>query len=227
MDKYQTLREKDNPSNNVFPNIATQNIPDSGVTTAKIIDGGVTTAKIEDGGVTTAKIANDAVVSGKIADGAVTTTKLGSRAVTGAKIALSTIVSENINSRTIVSDNIADNGINTRTIANGAVVRRHLSLARMPLDELLHDTYNVTDLASLAVAIRSILRMDSSFVVAINFVPSLTNEIAPVTFMVDASNMVSWWKADDTASLNDIVDDAGVTAFLAGDAKNIEVLLLN
>ena len=227
MDKYQTLKEKDNPSNNVYPNIATQNIPDSGVTTAKIIDGGITTAKIEDGGVSTTKIANDAVTSGKIADGAVTTAKLGSRAVTGAKIALFTITSSNIGGRAIVSDNIADNGIIARNIVNGAVVRRHLSLTRMPLDELLHDTYNVTDLVSLAVAIRSILRRDSSFAIAINFVPSSTNEIAPVAFMVDASNMVSWWKADDTASLNDIVDDAGVTAFLAGDAKNIEVLLLN
>lgn len=113
MDKYQTLREKDNPTNNVYPNIQSQNIPSRAVTgnqialatiktenltyscvqnqnldtgavsDTKIASNAVTTAKIATNAVTTAKIANEGVTTAKIADGAVTTLKLSSDAVRG------------------------------------------------------------------------------------------------------------------------------------------------
>ena len=111
MDKYQTLREKDNPANNVYPNIQSQNIPSRAVTgtqialgtiknenlafssvqnqnlasdavsDTKIASGAVTSAKIATGAVTTAKIADGAVTTAKIADGAITSFKLSGDAV--------------------------------------------------------------------------------------------------------------------------------------------------
>ena len=101
MDKYQTLREKDNPSNNVYPNIKTQNIPDEGVTTPKIDDDAITTAKIADGAITTAKIVDGAVTTAKISDGSITNAKLGNQIINTA--------------------NIADNAVTTDKIANGSI----------------------------------------------------------------------------------------------------------
>ena len=66
MDKYQTLREKDNPTNDVYPNIKTQNIPDSGVTTAKIANYAITADKIANANITTSKIQNGAVTLSKL-----------------------------------------------------------------------------------------------------------------------------------------------------------------
>ena len=89
MDKLQTLREKDNPENNVFPNIRTGNIPDSGVTTAKINDGAITSAKIASSAVTSAKIGSNAVTTGKIADSAITNGKLANSSVSLSKLGIS------------------------------------------------------------------------------------------------------------------------------------------
>lgn len=89
MDKLQTLREKDNPENNVFPNIKTGNIPDAGITTAKINDGAITTAKIASSAVTSAKLASNAVTTGKIADSAITNGKLANASVSLSKLGIS------------------------------------------------------------------------------------------------------------------------------------------
>lgn len=86
-DIITTLHPKDTVSDNLYPNIKTENIPNSGVTTAKINDSAVTTAKLNDGSVTTAKL-NDASVSTiKLVDSAVTSSKITDNAVTTAKIA--------------------------------------------------------------------------------------------------------------------------------------------
>lgn len=86
MDKYQTLREKDNPANNVYPNIQAQNIPDGAVSALKIADGSITADKIASNAVTSGKLASNAVTAGKIASGAVTSAKLADQGVTTAKI---------------------------------------------------------------------------------------------------------------------------------------------
>ena len=96
MDKYQTLREKDNPANDVYPNIKTQNIPDGGVTTAKINDGAVTTAKINDGAVTTTKINNGAITESKLDAFSVSSAKIQSGAITNVKLATSAVSSAKI-----------------------------------------------------------------------------------------------------------------------------------
>ena len=87
MDKFQTLREKNNPSNNVYPDIKGQNIPDGAVTTPKIADNAITTPKIADNAITSSKIADDSITTDMIEDSAVTTIKIASSAVTMAKIA--------------------------------------------------------------------------------------------------------------------------------------------
>lgn len=87
MDKYQTLREKDNPSNNVYPNIKSQNIPSLAITTDKLAPNAVTAGKIGNYEVSTLKIAPNAVTEPKIASGAVTTTKIADNAITANKIA--------------------------------------------------------------------------------------------------------------------------------------------
>lgn len=96
MDKYQTLREKDTPTNNVYPNIKAQNIPSSAITASKIASGAVTASKIGNEAVQAQHlspacvehnaIALDAVESAQIASNAVTTAKIADDAVTLAKI---------------------------------------------------------------------------------------------------------------------------------------------
>lgn len=98
MDKFQTLREKDNPSNNVYPNIQGSNIPAGAVTTDKIADFNVTENKIAQNAVTAGKIQNSAVTNNKIANNAVTTDKISDGSVTGAKLNLA---NDDLRSQTI------------------------------------------------------------------------------------------------------------------------------
>ena len=138
MDKFQTLREKDNPANNVYPNIQTQNIPDSAVVTAKIADsaitavklatGSVTTAKIDSNSVTSGKIATGAVTEGKIAIGAVTESKIADGAVTTAKIANGAVTTAKIADGAVTWAKIADNAVRDNKIANNGVSYRHLNI---------------------------------------------------------------------------------------------------
>ena len=96
-DIITTLHEKNNPSNKIYPDIKSENIPENAVTTPKLTnnavtgekinDGSISTAKIQDGAVTTTKIANGSITGEKIADGSITTNKLGDGAVTTTKIA--------------------------------------------------------------------------------------------------------------------------------------------
>lgn len=81
-----TLKTK-NTQEDVYPNIQTSNIPDSGVTSAKIASSAISASKIGSGAVTEPKIGGSAVTTTKIATGAVTTTKIADNAVTDAKIA--------------------------------------------------------------------------------------------------------------------------------------------
>ena len=61
-----TLKEKGTPTNSVYPNIKSDNIPDNAVTSPKIADGSITTTKINDGAVTTTKINDGAVTINKL-----------------------------------------------------------------------------------------------------------------------------------------------------------------
>lgn len=90
------LKRQNTPEDNVYPNIKSDNIPDSAileskiansaVTSGKIADSAVISNKIADSAVTSGKIANNAVASGKIADSAITSAKLANNAVTHGKI---------------------------------------------------------------------------------------------------------------------------------------------
>ena len=111
MDKFQTLREKNTPTNNVYPNIQTQNIPDGGVTTAKLATGAVSTAKIADDAVSTTKIASQAVTSAKIA----------SQAVTSGKIATGAVITDKIGDSMITRPKLVDGVINASKISDNSI----------------------------------------------------------------------------------------------------------
>lgn len=81
-----TLKTK-TTQEDVYPNIQTSNIPDSGVTASKIAPSAVTANKIDSGAVTEAKLSSNSVTSAKIASSAVTSTKLATNAVSETKIA--------------------------------------------------------------------------------------------------------------------------------------------
>ena len=97
MDKFQTLREKDNPSNNVYPNVKPQNIPSDAITTEKIVDGAVTGGKIANYTITSSKIVPEAVTGDKIAQNAVSSSRLASGAVTTPKIVNEAITEPKLN----------------------------------------------------------------------------------------------------------------------------------
>lgn len=161
MDKYQTLREKDNPSNNVYPNIQSQNIPSRAVTGNQIAlgtiknenlsfscvqnqnldTGAVTDTKIASNSVTTAKIATSAVTTAKIADGAVTTAKIGDGAVTTLKLS-SDAVRGCVGSHWLV-----DEDIQTRD-ALDAWIRLQLGFGRLAVYD---DGTNIATLSGISI----------------------------------------------------------------------------
>lgn len=149
MDKYQTLREKDNPENNVYPNIKGANIPSSSITASKIASGAVTTSKIADSNVTESKIAPNAVSTGKIVNGAVSADKIASNAVTNAKIANGAISNEKIDpasirasSLDIIREKLSDVLEGVSTIADLYTALREL--IRKPLVRFFEDISNET-----------------------------------------------------------------------------------
>lgn len=66
-----TLHEKGNPSNEVYPNIKGENIPENAITTSKVNDNAITNEKINDGAISTSKIQDGAIDNNKIGIGAV------------------------------------------------------------------------------------------------------------------------------------------------------------
>lgn len=110
-DLIKTLQSKANPTDNVYPNIKGENIPDNAVTTPKLNNNAVTTQKINDGAITTAKIT----------DGAVTTSKINSNAVTSGKIATGAVTNTKIDDGAVTSGKIAVGAVSTAKIADGAV----------------------------------------------------------------------------------------------------------
>lgn len=66
---YETLKKKNDPSVEVYPNIESQNIPNNAIDTSKISDGAITTNKIVDNTIITDKIVDKAVTKDKLATG--------------------------------------------------------------------------------------------------------------------------------------------------------------
>ena len=71
-----TLHEKGNPSNEVYPNIKGENIPNSAITTSKVNDNAITNEKINDGAISTSKIQDGAITGNKIPLNTISNTKL-------------------------------------------------------------------------------------------------------------------------------------------------------
>ena len=75
-DIITTLHEKGNPSNEVYPNIKGENIPDNSITTTKLSDNAITNEKVNDGAISTSKIQNGAITDNKIPLNTISNTKL-------------------------------------------------------------------------------------------------------------------------------------------------------
>ena len=75
-DIITTLHEKGNPSNQVYPNIKGDNIPNNAITTSKVNDNAITNEKINDGAISTAKIQDGAITDNKIPLNTISNTKL-------------------------------------------------------------------------------------------------------------------------------------------------------
>lgn len=69
-DIITTLKEKGTPTNSVYPNIVSDNIPNNAITNTKIADGSITTNKIVDGAITTNKIVDGAITINKLENNA-------------------------------------------------------------------------------------------------------------------------------------------------------------
>ena len=136
MDKFQTLREKDNPSNNVYPNIQGSNIP----------SGAVTTDKIADFNVTENKIAQNAVTSGKINNSAVTTDKLANNAVTTAKIT----------DGSVTNGKIANGAITGSKIDPASIQAIHMDITKVSLSSVIED---ITTIAELVTRLKALMRL--------------------------------------------------------------------
>ena len=87
MDIITTLHPKDNPNDDLYPNIKEDNIPLGSVSTSKLSDESVTTPKLANESVTSTKLANESVTSTKLANESITSTKLANGSVTSTKLA--------------------------------------------------------------------------------------------------------------------------------------------
>lgn len=141
---YTTLKQKTSQED-VFPNIDTQNIPDSGVTTAKIADLAVTTAKIKDSSVTSAKIASNAVDTSQLANQAVTTTKIAGLSVTSVKLATNSVTTAKIVDSAVTTDKIADYSVTTDKIADYSVTTPKIASGSINGSKLVAGHYMLQD----------------------------------------------------------------------------------
>ena len=211
MDKYQTLREKANPSNNVYPNIKTQNIPDGGVPTAKIADGSVTTAKIADGAIIAIKLGSGSVTTAKIDSNAVTSGKIATSAVITAKIADGAVTTDKVADANITTAKIADNAITTAKIGDGEITIAKLKRYRFSLNDFM---LRYPDFASF-IAFMDSLNITSKYHLTFMGVSGLyTNKFewaynGTEIYFHFFDNVALDWKTDR------IYDDASYTTFFA------------
>lgn len=195
--KITTLKAKTS-GDDVYPNILAQNIPSSAVNNTKIADNAISKSKMQ----------NDSVGTNQIEDGAITNSKIGVNAVTA----------YSINDGAVDNDQLHVNAV---------------SAAKMKLYEenilgALTD-YDIPygTLADFAAALKNIMTLGNPFwAIRFWYRGSGTNEVYPVTFEVDGSNMVTWRRSDDYSQANDLTSDADVLSFIAGDGARINVLFL-
>lgn len=119
---YETLRKKNDPTIEVYPNIESQNIP----------NGAVTETKLGTNAVTTGKLANSSVNSNKLSDGAVTTNKIGTFAVTNEKIA----------DNSISNAKMQNDSVNTANIVNGSITQDKIRASAVGTIEMADGSIN-------------------------------------------------------------------------------------
>ena len=117
---YETLKKKDDPTVEVYPNIESDNIPTGAITTSKIPTGAITTDKIADGNVNTSKIADNSITTPKIVSSAITTDKINSKAVTEDK--LSDDVTDKLNRK------LYSHHVNIRVTINSIVYHFYINI---------------------------------------------------------------------------------------------------
>lgn len=198
MDKFQTLREKDNPSNNVYPNVKSQNIPSDAITSEKIVDGAVTLSKLASSSVNSSKIVPEAVTGDKIAPNAVSSSRLASNAVTTPKITDEAITEPKLN-------------IKTNTLAL-YMIEKGISPA------------NNTP-AELANAFGRIIKSMDALVLSI-YLETSALVVAPV-FLSKSASTPSWVFGYDFATIYNATSVSDVTNFLTGIAQFIHIVYID
>lgn len=200
MDKFQTLREKDNPSNNVYPNVKSQNIPSDAITTEKIVDGAITLSKLASSSVNTSKIVPEAVTGDKLATGAVTSTRLASNAVTSQKI------------------------------SNQAVTERKLNIKQLSFIDWCAFQGEMQNLTwqDLGIAFAHLITQTYGLTISLHYETG-ANQREQVFLGVDASGAPYWYKSGDFTEQNFISADADVVTFMGagGDGNNIFVTFID
>ncbi len=106
-----TLHPKGSLTDNLYPNILSDNIPDAAINTAKIADGSITSAKIGNYEVKSTNLDDDSVSTAKLIDQSVTNTKLSDNSISSGKI----------RSNAVTTAKIADANVTTAKIADGNV----------------------------------------------------------------------------------------------------------
>lgn len=200
MDKFQTLREKDNPSNNVYPNVKSQNIPRDAITSEKIVDGAVTGSKIANFSITSSKLNSEAVTGDKIAPNAVSASRLASNAVTSQKI------------------------------ANQAVTERKLNIKQLSFIEwcALQGEMQSLTWQNLGIAFAHLITQTYGLTISLHYETG-ANQREQVFLGVDASGAPYWLKSGDFTEQNFVSSDADVVTFMGagGDGNNIFVTFID
>lgn len=115
---YETLRKKNDPTIEVYPNIESQNIPSGAVTETKIGTNAVTTGKLANSAVNSNKLADGAIISTKLADGAVTTNKIADNSISNAKMQFDSVGTSNIVNYAVTTDKLAPSSVSDGQLSN-------------------------------------------------------------------------------------------------------------
>lgn len=198
MDKIQTLREKDNPSNNVYPNVLPQNIPANAITTAKIVDEAVTSNKIAPISITSAKIVPEAVTGDKIASGAVSSSRLASNSVTTAKIV-------------------------DEAITEAKLSVKNSTLPLYMIDKGISPANNTP--AELASAFERIIKSRDALVLSV-YLETNALVVAPV-FLSKSASTPKWVLGYDFSTIYQATSVQEVTDFLIGIAQLIHIVYID
>ena len=143
-DLIKTLKSKNDNTINIYPNVKSENIPDSAITNSKIQDNAISTSKIQDNAISTSKIQDNAISTSKIQDSAITTSKINDNSISTSKIQDASITTSKIEDLGISYSKIQDGAIGESKLQNYIISKNKMKFSLYDMHLVIQFSSNDT-----------------------------------------------------------------------------------